>query len=283
MTVKQPSTETIAKNRRTAYVKSRNIDPAQPMQLSMLFPTLANEEISFMPNDLGRSALFTARDKRLKRENLVHEKLFHLHDNVTIYYTGSELRAYDDELVWQQILRYAREKPLGEPVRFSVKQLVADLGWPKNGQRYDAARMCLSRLKATELLVVNEKAFGTSGAFSLIDKYTGINDNGIKPVEYCVWIDPAMITLFAGSTFTNHCWPIYRELTPSARRLADYVESHRTPNPLPVTKFAQMCGSKDQAARSQSQTARKACVELVEAGIAAQAFVKSGMIYAHRP
>lgn len=282
MTVNQPPKAAIEKARRMAYAKSRNIDPNAPMQLSMLFPALAGKETSFMPNDLGRSALFTARDKRVPRENLVHEKLFHLHENVTIYYTGSELRAYDDELVWQQILRYAREQPLGHPVHFTVKQLVADLGWSKSGQRYDAARVCISRLKATELLVINERAFGSSGGFSLIDKYIAINDTGIKPVAYSVWIDPAMITLFAGSTFTNHHWPIYRDLTPTARRLADYVESHRIPNPLPVERFANLCGSVDQSTSSQAQTARKACRELEEAGIVVQAFVKKGMIYTYR-
>ncbi len=208
----------------------------------------------------------------------MHEKLFHYNENVTIYYTGIELRAEDDELVWLQILNYGKRVPLGEPVVFSVKDLVRDVNWSKNGRNYDRARECISRLKANEVLALNKKAYGKSGAISLISNYTAINDADGKPTQFRVWIDPNLILLFAGNTFTSHAWEIYRDLSPVARRLADYIESHKHPYSLGIEKFRQMCGSADTSATSWRQTVKRACVEVEQKGITPGAGVANNQI-----
>ena len=112
----------------------------------------------------------------------MHETLFHYNEHISILYTGIELRAEDDELVWLQILNYAQKVVLGQPFEFSVKDLVADVGWHKNGRYYDKARECISRLKASEVLALNNKAYGKSGAISLIQNYTVLNDEHGKLV-----------------------------------------------------------------------------------------------------
>ena len=96
----------------------------------------------------------------------MHEKLFHYNEFVSILYTGIELRAEDDEIVWLQILNYGQTVPLGEPFEFGIKDLVRDVNWSKNGRNYDRARECISRLKANEVLALNTKAYGKSGAVS---------------------------------------------------------------------------------------------------------------------
>jgi hypothetical protein len=197
---------------------------------------------------------------------------------VTVLYTGIELRALDDELVWLQVMHYAKKVPLGEAFEFDLGDLVRDLGWPVNGTYYDKARECISRLKANEVQVRNTKAYGKSGAISLIDKYTTINDGNGKPKGYKVWIDPNMIVLFAGNTFTNHSWDTYRGLSPVARRLADYVESHQHPFPLDIERFRSMCVSKDSSNSSWRQTIKKACAELINAKITKIATVEKKYI-----
>lgn len=268
---KKLSGNPIEKMQRNAYLHSRGISPGQAVQLDLVFRVIAEHTGDrFIPNDYARSSLFTARNKREPRLTLQHEKLFHLHEGqgISILYTGIELRAEDDELVWLQILHYARSVPLGEPFEFSIKDLVRDVGWSKNGRYYDKARECISRLKANEVLVQNNKAYGTSGAISLIHKYTSINDADGKPTEYRVWIDPNLILLFAGNTFTSHSWETYRNLSPVARRLVDYIDSHKFPFPLSLDKFRKMCGSNDASSFGWRRTVKKACAEVQKAKIA---------------
>ena len=265
----------IDKMRRAAYLNSKGIKPSTQFQLDLIFPETIGDrgDLRHIPNDYARSSIFTARNKREPRRTLMHEKLFHYSEHVSILYTGIELRAEDDEIVWLQILSYGKRVALGEPFDFSIKDLVADVGWHKNGRYYDKARECISRLKANEVLAINEKAYGKSGAVSLIQNYTATNDETGKPTHYRVWIDPNLIVLFAGNTFTSHSWQSYRGLSPVARRLADYIESHRHPFPLALARFRDMCGSNDSQIYSWRRTVKKACTEVQAAGVAKIAFL----------
>lgn len=269
---------------RTAYLNSKGINPGAQFQLDLVFPeTIGDrEDLRHIPNDYARSSIFTARNKRAARRNFLHEKLFHYNEFVTILYTGIELRAEDDEIIWLQILNYGQRVPLGDSFEFSIKDLVSDVGWHKNGRYYDKARECISRLKANEVLALNSKAYGKSGAISLIQNYEVINDAEGTPTEYRVWIDKNLILLFAGNTFTSHAWEMYRELSPVARRLADYIESHKHPYPLSLDKFQQMCGSTDASITSWRQTVKKACIEVMEKKVAVNAGLVNDQIITQR-
>lgn len=254
--------------RRRAYLSNKGIDPNGPFQLDLLFPKTINDSQRILPNDYARSAIFTVRNKREQRRALKREKVYHLHEQVSILFTGIELRADDDELVWMQIMHYAKTCPFGHLVEFSIKDLVADIGWPKNGFYYDRARDCISRLNACEVTVSNESAYGTSPVFSMLGKYVTVNDGDGKPTFYQCALDHDMILLFAGNTFTNHTWDTYRKFGTIARRLADYVESHRHPYPLDVQKFQSMCGSEMKSLPGWRRMVRNACAELESAGLA---------------
>lgn len=259
----------ISKIQRRAFLNGKGITPSKPFQLNLIFPNTVGErdDLRHIPNDYARSSLFTARNRRTPRKPMMHEKLLHYNEFVTIVYSGIELRAEDDELVWMQILSYGQNVPLGEPFEFFLKDLVNDIGWFKNGRNYDRVRESITRFKASEVLALNSKAYGSSGAISLIDNYESINDSDGKPTQYRVWIDPNLMTLFAGNTFTSHNWLVYRELSPVARRLADYIESHAYPYPLALDKFRQFSGSLDSCLSSWRRTVINACDELVEAKI----------------
>lgn len=267
----------IDRMRRNAYLNSKGISPGAQFQLDLIFPAEIGDraDLRHIPNDYARSAIFTARNKREPRRTLMREKLFHYNEHVSVLYTGIELRAEDDELVWLQILSYGKSIALGEPFEFSIKDLVAEVGWHKNGRNYDRARECISRLRANEVLVLNTKAYGRSGSISLIHKYTALNDEEGKPTHFRVWVDPNLIALFAGNAFTSHQWDTYRALSPVARRLADYIESHKHPFPLSLERFRQMCASTDRNARSWRQTVKKACAEVQAAKISKVAFLST--------
>lgn len=266
---------------RRAYLSRKGVKPGSQVQLDLLFRDTIGDraDLRHIPNDYARSAIFTARNKNQPRRTLLHEKLFHYNEHVSILYTGIELRAEDDEIVWLQILSYGQSVPMGQPFEFSIRDLVDDVGWHRNGRYYDKARECISRLKANEVLALNSKAYGISGAISLIQNYIAINDVNAKSTLYRVWLDPSMIVLFAGNTFTSHSWVLYRDLSPVARRLADYIESHKYPFPLGLAKFGQMCGSSDGSASSWRQTVDRACIEVKNGKIATEARVdKKGNI-----
>lgn len=258
------------KKLRDFYLRRNGINPVLPHQLNLIFPNTIGErqDLRHIPNDYARSSIFTARNKRQPRRMLINERLFHYNQHISILYSGQELRAEDDEIVWLQILKYGEDVPLGKPFEFSVKGLVRDVGWSKNGHNYDRARLCITRLKANEVLALNEKAYGKSGAFSLIQSYIAINDAKGKPTQYRVEIAPDLIMLFAGNNFTSHSWKAYRNLSPVARRLADHIESHKSPYPLSIETFRQMCGSTDNNTRSWRQTVKRACAEIQGATIA---------------
>jgi hypothetical protein len=267
--------EQVEKIQRRAYLQSKGIKPASPLQLNFLFPDTIGTRgnLRHIPNDYARCSLFTTQNKNKPRMTLLHQKLFHYNSFVSILYTGIELRAEDDEIIWLQILKFGQGVEFGHPFEISIKDLVRDVGWPKNGRYYNKARECISRLKANEIFALNSKAYGRSGAISLIKNYTVINDSEGCATQYCIEIDPNLILLFAGNTFTSHVWEVYRKLSPVARRLADYIESHKHPYPLGVDKFREMCGSKNASLTSWRQIVKKACVEIERAAIAAQAML----------
>ncbi|MDI1308418.1 MAG: plasmid replication initiator TrfA [Methylotenera sp.] len=253
-----------------AYLKKRGVRLDQPCQLDILFPSIITDrdDLRHIPNDYARSSLFTARNKSVPRKTLTREKLFCYNEYITILYTGIELRAEDDELVWLQILHYSQTVPMGLPFKFTIKDLVRDVGWAKNGNNYRRAKNCISRLRANEVLCLNTKAYGKSEPISLIKDYESINDENGSQMAYKMWVDLNLILLFAGNTFTSHDWELYRGLSQVARRLADYVVSHERPFPLAIEKLKKICDSTDLKATSWRQTVRKACCELEIAKIA---------------
>jgi hypothetical protein len=262
--------------RNDAFLRSKGIDPDGPLQLGF-WP----DDMRAIPNDYARSALFTVRNKREERAAMQNVVLFHMDKQIKITFTGIELRADDDLLVWQQLLEYAKQYPLGEAVEFNLHQLCKDLSWAVNGRNYDKARTCISRLKANEVKVVNETKSKGVG-MSLIRDYEYEGDNEAAGSRYRVWIHRNLIHLFAGDTYTQVTWAEYRELTPIARRLYGYFASHKQPYPLMLDKFHSMCASTCESPRKWAQMVKAACLEIVDAQLVKTAWVHEGKIFCER-
>lgn len=258
-----------------AQLRARGIDPRGPMQLE-IWPNDMRE----MPNDYARSALFTVRNKTEPRASMQGTLVFHVERAVRITFTGIELRADDDELVWQQLLDYAKAFPLGEPVEFNLHQLCSDLNWSVNGRNYDKLRACISRLKANEVKVESER-LGRGVAISLIREYEFVGD-GERGTKYRIWIHANLIHLFAGNTSTRIAWAQYRELPPISRRLYDYFASHRKPFPLRLDTFQKMCASTCSSPRKWRSMVRAACSDITAAQLVRGAWVHEECVFCER-
>lgn len=237
-------------------------------------------DVRAIPNDYARSALFTVRNKREPRASFQGALIYHIESAVRITYTGIELRADDDELVWQQLLDYAKQQPLGKYVSFNLHQLCTSLGWSVNQRNYDRIRSCISRLKATELNVQNDRT-GNGTAVSMIEKYD-FEGAGEKGTKYRVVMDPRLKKLFERQTSTWIEWEKYRNLKPVERRLFDYIASHRQPFALSLEKLHLMCASDCGSDKKWKEIVRAACAGLVEAGLVKRAWVREDKIYCER-
>lgn len=260
---------------RDAFWRSKGVDPQLPLQFDP-WPDAMRE----MPNDYARSALFTVRNKREPRQTMQNSIVFHVEKAVKITFTGIELRADDDELVWQQILEFAKRRPVDEPVVFNLHMLCKEVGWAVNAKSYDRLRLCISRLKANEVKVESER-LGRGVSMSLIHSYEfeGANDKGTK---YRVFIHPNLLMLFAGKHSTRVEWEKYRELSPIERRLYDYFASHRAPFPLALEKFYRMCDSNCSSERKWRLMVKQACVGLVNKELVRNAWVLNDTIHCER-
>jgi len=259
-----PTAARVEQMQRDAYLRSKGIDPKAPFQLE-IWPDAVRE----MPNDYARSAIFTVRNKKEPRASMEGAMLFHVEKAVKITFTGIELRAEDDELVFQQILDYAKHQALGEPVTFNLHQLCLDLGWPVSGTYFNKLRASISRLKANEIKVENER-IGKGTGISLIAKYE-FDGAGSKGSKYTVWIDPNLMLLFK-----------YREVSPIARRMYDYFASHKQPFPLRLDTFQKMCGSTTKLMRHWRAMVKEACAELESAKLVKKAWVNDDCIFCER-
>ena len=230
------------------------------MQLSLFDLAPWGDDMRAMPNDLARAALFTTRNKKTPREVRQQHVIFHVNKDVLITYTGIELRADDDELVWQQVLEYAKRSPVGTPVSFTFYELCTDLGWPINGRYYDKAEECLTRLQATAMQFSSGR-IGRLESVSLIHRFR-VLDRGKKTSRCQVEIDEEMVVLFAGDHYSKFVWEKYRELSPTARRMFDYFVSHKEPFPLKLETFRLMCGSDSARLKKWREQTGQACEEL---------------------
>lgn len=268
---------------RQKYLVQKGINPNKEFVIQDLFPdTLFKNGYRVIPNDIARGALFTARSTRAERRTFTRQSIFHLSPDVSLLYTGQELYARDDELIWLQLVHYSTSVQLGDPVTFSISQLVKDIGWPTSGQSYNKVRESFSRLAATEIYIENKTTYGVSGGLSLIDNYIGINEaNRTVPTKYKVCIDRNIILLLAGNTFTNIPWEKYKKLSPMSRRLADYTFSHKYPNPLSISQFLKLCDSQqiESPRYVQNLTVKRLLGELVDQKIVKEAYIYKGKIY----
>lgn len=279
------------------FLRQNNIKMNDALILADIAPKRSDMRV--IPNDFARSSLFFVKKKGTPRKNMNREKLFHLSDKVEIRYTGEELRADDDELVWLNLVHYCYNAPMGEAVDVKVLDLLKDLGWKPTGENYARIRTIISRLKATDVIIKNKATYGDleeykkkhkkapaslTRGISMIGEYLEYDKIDGQATRYLISIDKMLIFFFAGGLFTHLNWNEYKKLTPTGRRLTDYALSHKEPKPLSVERFLLTCGTNIQNTPvfRQNQQAKRACDELMKKGIVYSAKVEDGFILIER-
>lgn len=216
-----------------------------------------------MPNEYARAPIFTVR--RGTRFGITNKPIY-LYGDGEITYTGPELRACDDELVWLQIVSMAKQFPLGSWIEFTYYEICKAIGWANNGKNYSRIHDCLLRLKATAAAISNSR-LGSGKAVSFVEAYEwkDVNDEKLQRVR--VKISSGLAALFADRHFTELEWGKYIKLTPLARRLYDWAASHRAPFNLSLETLKTVVGSDAKTARSWKQQVVNACAELSDADL----------------
>lgn len=256
------------------------ITEMQQMEMSLFQVAPWDDDLRAIPNDWGRSAVFTTRNKGQKRAACEDKLIYHYNQEIEITYTGIELRADDDELVWQQILEYAKHSPLGRGVEFTLYQLCTDLGWHINKFYYNRALSCLKRLKAT-CFSIKSPRHSTLKNLSLLGDFD-IEKDGQKRAVCKAQLDPYLVVLFANDHYSKVMWSKYRTLSPTARRMFDYFVTHATPYPLKLETFRLICGSESTRKKKWAEQSREACKELEEIGLVEKTWVEKDFIHCVR-
>jgi hypothetical protein len=228
------------------------------------------------PNEIVRSALFTARNRNRRRVYLKQAEII-VTGGGSILYLGEELRQ-DDELVWMRLLQLAQGQPLGDTIYFTPYSFLKAIGWRVNNWGYQHLRTCLLRMKATAVQITSTRLHRTV-VTSLID-YIAIWDSE-KHIPLALWevrISKVMSLLFADEAFTLIDLEQRKALPEGiATKLHSYWSSHREPYPVKVETLKKLCAC-DSELRFFRRELRKAMNALVAVGFLQSWQIKSDLV-----
>lgn len=222
------------------------------------------EALRCLPNELLRSALFNAKNRKQPRAYLKRQDIAVLFEG-RITYQGEELRQ-DDETVWLQLIHLAKEQPLGSVVEFSPYGFCKAIGWPICKGSYERLRDCLDRMQATSLAVYSKRlAEGVS--LSMIPVFSWQDENKQTLKKYRVQVAPQLVELFGSDHYTRVEWEQRLSLPVGiATWLHGYYASHREPFPVKLDTIKRGSGITTESASRLRQLIESALVELVNVG-----------------
>lgn len=201
---------------------------------------LWSEDMRRLPNEIMRSALFNAGNKKKPRVYFETVDIAVLFEG-RISYRGQELRQ-DDETVWLQLIHLAKEKALGEIVEFTPYAFCKAIGWHIGNRSYERLRDCLSRMQATALAVYS-KRLGGGVSLSMIPVFRWQDDKKTTLKKYQVQIAKELVQLFGDVHYTQVEWAQRLALPVGiATWLHGYYASHKEPYPVKIETLAKGAG-----------------------------------------
>lgn len=172
-----------------------------------------------------RTALF-APVKPGTRRTMQREELAGI-GGVQIRYTGIQLDQADLD-VYEQVLHIMRETPLGRPVEFRTRQLLADLGRSQGGGDREWLLKSLARMQAC---AIEFKVENTTYSGSLIDEQGRVDEEGIQGRHF-VRLNPKIATLYEHG-FSTLSW--HKRLALGKNQLAKWLFSFAADLSRPLT------------------------------------------------
>lgn len=194
-----------------------------------------------LPNEILRSALFNARNRKNPRSMMKSEPVAVIGDG-RISYRGEELRQ-DDETVWLQLVHLARQHVAGQLVEFTAYSFCKDIEWSINSKSYDRLKECLRRMQATGLDVYSKRLDrGVSLSMIPFFEYEDSDTQKTLP-RWRVRIAPELVELFGDNYFTRIEWAQRLQLPDGlATWLHGYLATHRVPHPIKIETIARGAG-----------------------------------------
>ena len=217
-----------------------------------------------LPNELLRSALFNARNRKQPRAYLKKTDIAVLFEG-RITYQGEELRQ-DDETVWLQLIHLAKEQPLGQVVEFTPYSFCKAIDWPICKGSYERLRECLDRMQSTALAVYS-KRLKRGVSLSMLPAFEWQDEHKNTLKKYRVQVAPQLVELFGDVHYTQVEWA-QRLAVPVgiATWLHGYYASHREPYPVKLETIKKGAGITTERPAKVRELIEKALTELVNVG-----------------
>jgi hypothetical protein len=234
-----------------------------------------------LPNEIVRSALFNARNRKKTRAYLKQSPIAVIGDGC-ITYTGEELRQ-DDETVWLQLIHMAKEFHEGQAVEFTPYSLCKSIKWTIDGGSYTRLRACLGRMQATSLSITS-KRLKENVSLSMIPIFRWKdNETGRALRFYQVQIPPQLIILFGDVYYTQLEWQQRLALPVGiATWLHGYFSSHSQPYPIKIETLKRGAGLTTCRTAKVRELIEKALDELVSVSFLASWAVVGELVHVKR-
>jgi hypothetical protein len=214
-----------------------------------------------VPNEIARSALFTAR-KGTGNEYLRSAPIF-TQNGFTITYTGGVL-TQDHLDIFEGIMHLAREMPEGKTVRFTAHGLLKLIGRKTSGRDHERLLRAMEDLTATAVTIKKE-GIGTYCG-SLLPEWGDRERDGM----FSIRINRDLIKLFERG-FTVIEWEQRKALNrkPLAQAIHVWLCSHDWPYPVTVEYLHDITGSNTKNLKHFRARLKAALDELIVVGVLA--------------
>ncbi len=239
-------------------------------KLGLMLPDCPGQKRQ-MPNEVVRSALFCAKNRKVARPFYRQEKLPVIGGG-EITYTGEELRQ-DDEVVWMHLIHLAANVPIGTPVEFTSYEFLKGIGKAINKNNYQWLHSSLTRMQATAVQFFS-KRLNKGVSASLVTEFKWEGDAAARREGvYRVGIDATMRQLFDNATWLD--WEKRSKISEGiATKLMSFWSSHRNPLPEKVEVLKTDLCKLTSSTYEFNRGLRAALDELVAAG-----FLKSYVLH----
>lgn len=266
---KKPTTSTPPK-------KAKSIELTADISQLPLWP----EVMRSLPNEILRSALFNARNRKNPRAMMKSEPVAVIGEG-RISYRGEELRQ-DDETVWLQLVHLARQHVAGQLVEFTAYSFCKDIEWSINSKSYDRLKECLRRMQATGLDVYSQRLEkGVSLSMIPFFEYEDSDQKALP--RWRVRIAPELVVLFGDNYFTRIEWAQRLSLPDGlATWLHGYLASHKVPHPIRIETIAKGAGLTETDKPALRRLIKTALANLVKCGFLLGFEVKNDLVTVKR-
>ena len=149
-----------------------------------------------IPNELVRCAVFSAKNRKVKREIYSPKAplIIPLIGGGNIVFFGEELRQ-DDETVWMQLVHLAKESR-SEQITFTPYSFLKSIHWDTHGENYDRLLVSFRRLYSAGLEIYSQR-FDSGITVKLLSGYDYAKENIKKPWKVKVFDESGnLLSLF---------------------------------------------------------------------------------------